>query len=192
MIRNWLPISYLEAALYDKTGLHEIPYIPGFLIYLAESRYAYYEANSQETDLLDPRRKGNSIQTKDATVLSSLARINAWKDEIISQIGLQYDTFIHTNNNNNNESIPLNSHSNSNLLWLQIFKNQCIDICCRYEVLKVLRQRSTIDLQLQYENLTNHNNNNHSNSNSSVPDCYKKVLELLQQADRSGLWPLSS
>ena len=42
IMRGWLPSSYLADCL-NKDIVAHIPTIPGFLVYFAESRYAYYE-----------------------------------------------------------------------------------------------------------------------------------------------------
>ena len=42
IMRGWLPTSYLADCL-NKDIVAHIPTVPGFLVYFAESRYAYYE-----------------------------------------------------------------------------------------------------------------------------------------------------
>lgn len=54
VMRGWLPRDYVEDALC-KDGLVEVPPLPGFMCYLAECRFAYFEAAHWNLRL-DPRR----------------------------------------------------------------------------------------------------------------------------------------
>ena len=54
LARGWLPEDYFDAC-FDRDTLVEVPAVPGALVYLAETRYAYYEASREKEERLDPR-----------------------------------------------------------------------------------------------------------------------------------------
>lgn len=74
IIRGWLPESYFDAAV-NKTQIAEIPAIPGWGMFVAECKYAFWEAKFI-SERLDPRR----IEGADEI------RINDWTKVVYNHI----------------------------------------------------------------------------------------------------------
>jgi hypothetical protein len=164
--RGWLPEEYLDAAMCRETVL-DIPPVPGCLIYLAECKFAYYEAACSEDNRLDPRRRYRG----------DCLRINEWRKEIYQHIAQQY-TKINSNS--------LDSGENGRTSWLEQFRCQCLEAKQHYEILWSLRSRSDLQLRL---NLTA---SEACLYDENIPKTYRRVLGLLRAADLSGLWPPST
>lgn len=187
--RGLLPESYFEACV-GKSSIAEVPALPGWGLYLAECKYAYYEAKFEEFRL-DPRRVPGGADR---------SRIDAWKTAVhthISQIAAQVGEG-----------------------WLPEFEQSCRVMLQRHQQMHALmnRPRSTLeDLYVQkfgrsapvlttvpteassskseviVSDASNANASAAASSGASdVPAVYARVLRLLQEADASGLWPANS
>jgi tRNA pseudouridine(38-40) synthase len=72
--------------------------------------------------------------------------------------------------------------------WLTALKSRCDQLMPKLSMILAIRDRSAATLQQQLDEL-------YLKQNSSFPDVpepYREVLDLLRQADRSGLWPVTS
>lgn len=78
---GYLPLEFLEVSLADDS-IVEVPGLPTFPLYLAECRYACYEANGVE-NRLDPRRIDGS----------NTDHLDLWADDIRNIIYTKYQVF---------------------------------------------------------------------------------------------------
>jgi len=65
--------------------------------------------------------------------------------------------------------------------WLNEFKNKCIKLNDRLMKVKLYQARTNDMLQISLKTI-----------DTNIPDVYRKVLELLREADSSGLWPTTT
>jgi tRNA pseudouridine(38-40) synthase len=78
LLRGWLPEEYLQVAL-SQSLVAEIPSVPGWGMYVAECRYAFWEAKFPD-EKLDPRRvdggDASKITAWNRVVLEHIAKLN--------------------------------------------------------------------------------------------------------------------
>lgn len=131
VMRGWLPEDYIEESLRRDT-IVEVPAVPGFTVYLAESKYSFYEANVPTEDRLDPRRR--SIENE------SFIRLKQFRDALRDQVASQYE------NGLRDES--------GEFTWLRQFQQSCSLCTCRFNCLTKLRSRSPSQMQMAIPKLS--------------------------------------
>lgn len=201
MARGLLPENYFDLAV-EKGTICEVPALPGWGLYLAECKYAYYEAKFEEMRL-DPRRVSGA----------DCSRVDAWKTEIHTHIAnlsktvgddwlaefdasckdiLQRQQTMHAlmtrprpvleamYQSAFGRAVPVNTipkTESSNSVADQ--DGPIADVVCAVD-------KSAADAEIQYQNALK------CHSDPVVCAAYARVLRLLQEADASGLWPANS
>jgi tRNA pseudouridine(38-40) synthase len=147
-----------------------VPSAPAPGLYLAECKYGNYEAKYEKHGafVLDPRRTRDDPPS--ATDQACIDSMNEWENILQNHI----------------MSYPGMKQACHN--WAKNTKEQCHRIWTRvqYDMSRISRSELELKqnaLKLYPSNMT---------SNDRAPEVYRKVLYLLQEADRSGAWPRSS
>ena len=184
IVRGLLPRYYFDASVRMDTAL-DVPALPGYGLYMAESKYAYYEAKCSQ-HRLDPRR----IHSASTVVLDE------WADSVHAHIA----------------SIHRQCWSED---WVAEFEAHCKRCWIKFEAIHSLRIRSkallteefiqtyhrdptTTQTQIVDDDLNMPEDrpgvklNGHHSLPSHVKDAYLKVLYLLRAADASKRWPHNS
>eukprot|EP01039_Chlorochromonas_danica_P001233 gene1233-1345_t len=117
---EWLPSSYLEASL-SADNIIEVPALPGAGLYLAECRYANWEAHYRD-NRLDPRRMGDSSGLEQDS-----PAIAQWTEKVHAHIA------------RTTQNTVFGDH------LLHSLRQQCSDMLKRHIAVKMLRDR-TLDM----------------------------------------------
>jgi tRNA pseudouridine(38-40) synthase len=163
--RGWLPLRYLEMAL-GKLDLCNVPTVPGFALYLMECKASAYEAQGPGDYYLDPRRASHTAKGADERGTASEG-VAAWTAIVQAHI-------MH--------------------LWrgaaggecMRAMQGRCQEMCIRMDAMSALKCRTPAALVSEQYRVASGDGDNAEEVK------YRRVLQLLQEADRSGLWPASS
>jgi tRNA U38,U39,U40 pseudouridine synthase TruA len=154
--RGILPESYFEAAV-QKGNVMEVPALPGWGLYLAECKYAYYEAKF-DVFRLDPRRvpplpAQEGVSAAESELAQTLAqtqqqhaarsdtsRLSAWRSRIHEHIAQ-----IHRRCQQAGED------------WLREFDGKCCAMLGRHLVMQALASRPRAVLEQRYQELFGRN-----------------------------------
>jgi tRNA pseudouridine(38-40) synthase len=181
--RGLLPESYFDACV-GKTAIAEVPALPGWGLYLAECKYAYYEAKFEDFRL-DPRRIPGADRS----------RIDAWKTAVHTHIS-------HMAAQVSDDWLQEFERSCQGMLQRQQQMQALMDR--PRSVLEglyaeqfgrsvpVLTATPDVNATVPPVHSDGSDQNPLAAGSSDVPAVYAKVLRLLQEADASGLWPANS
>jgi tRNA U38,U39,U40 pseudouridine synthase TruA len=190
--RGWIPPEFIYAAVDDNT-IMDIPPIPAWLSYLHECKFEFWE--NKYRMVLDPRRKdrisrmekpksGESLDLM--TNLMKITRTFETRDKMIqSAVRVEnWETEIHGH-------IAKLVSATANMTWLKDFEITCRTMVSSYYIHNALLRRelelaSSTQIQTEIEAKTQFH------SLPQVPSEYERVLQLLRDADNSGLWPAST
>lgn len=177
IVRGLLPLNYFNVSVRADTVV-DVPALPGYGLYVAESKYSYYEAKYTE-HRLDPRRiKG-----------ASRSVLDDWTDYVHAHIAALHRQFNWVD-------------------WFVDFEAQCKQCWSKFESIHSLRSRSKALLAEEYVSTYGRDPVDATTAavasrplelvglrsllQLSVRDAYLKVLVLLRAADASKQWPLNS
>ena len=203
MARGLLPENYLELCI-NKSFIAEVPALPGWGLYLAECKYAYYEAKF-ENFKLDPRRSLNT----------DCSRLDAWKTTIhahIAGISQQVgDSWLKEYEENCQKMVQNLTQMQALMSRPRCLLEEKYQARFGYTVpvkeaipLPTTTTTSSTTLSDGAEVFTEiHSNVKEeeqpvasstvcAQKDATAPAVYAKVLRLLQEADASGLWPANS
>ena len=209
--RGWLPEKYFDLALHSDT-IVDLPSLPGWGLYLAECRFAFWEAKYVDSRL-DPRRRAGSPD-------KDLLALDAWKRVVHEHIA----------------SISSPYRVAGELNWIDKFEHGCRTLSAKFDAVNKLNLRSeeelrssieimsstsaperifdanllneTATLEEQFESLSLLDGHSHQCrilcQRLKIPETavstvsyqalllYDEVLRLLREADHGGRWPQSS
>jgi hypothetical protein len=177
IVRGLLPLNYFDVSVRADTVV-DVPALPGHGLYVAESKYSYYEAKCTQ-HRLDPRRiKG-----------ASRSVLDDWTDYVHAHIAALHRQFNWIN-------------------WFADFEAQCKQCRSKFESIHNLRSRSKALLAEEYVRTYDRDPVDATTAAVAsrpleliglrsplqlpVRDAYLKVLALLRAADASKQWPLNS
>lgn len=214
IMKGWLPIDYLEVLL-SSDDVYDAPSAPGWPLYLTESKYDRFEAKFYIR--LDPRRvpvieasrsskpaqkailrnestdeyrehenqcRGMDLENlnteivntdlcKNPEFLKYLSNTTNWKAEVRTDIVRKYRDMKHD--------------------WLSNMESRCRLLREKYSNLKVHYSRSKEELSQMMLTISPLIPKSLPSLGAvTLHDAYANVLRLLQEADRSGNWPLTS
>jgi len=132
VMRGWLPENYIEESL-RRDSIVQVPALPGFSVYLTESKYSYYEANVPVEERLDPRRRGVDQS-------ASGTRLEQFRNKLQEHIACQY------------ENSPRDD--SGEFIWLKQFQQTCLVCASRFARLADLRSRTPSQLQRAISSLS--------------------------------------
>jgi hypothetical protein len=204
MARGLLPENYFELCT-GRTTIAEVPALPGWGLYLAECKYAYYEAKF-EAFRLDPRRNAGA----------DTSRVEAWKTAIHTHIAdisrtvgdgwlAEFEANCRNFRVRMEQMQVLMDRPRAVLEDLYVTKFQrpapvlataalakmavaagAINSADKVETLfDSATEPSPTDIHIDIDPLSLH-------PDPVISAAYARVLRLLQEADRSGLWPANS
>ena len=174
--RGLLPENYFTASV-GKSAIVEVPALPGWGLYLAESKYAYYEAKFEDFRL-DPRRVPGA----------DCSRLDYWKVAVQSHIAelsrRAGDAWLGEFEGKCKEL--LQRHQQMQVLMSRprpLLEQQ-------YEAFFGRAVPSSTVDAMGPNGICG--GELHKQMDATTPAVYEKVLRLLREADASGLWPANS
>ena len=135
--RGWLPEEIFDIAL-NSEAIVDLPLLPGWGLYLAECRFAFWEAKYVDSRL-DPRRRAlqDTAQSYDA----DFSALDLWKRKVHGHIAAL--------------SLPycIDGTATAAENWVTKLEKDCKFMLSKFEAVRILHNRSEESLRHSYESM---------------------------------------
>ena len=180
--RGWLPEEIFEIALNSET-IVDLPTLPGWGLYLAECRFAFWEAKYVDSRL-DPRRR--ALQDVTHSYDADLSALNDWKRKVhehIAAVSLPYRS----------SGVAVTETEN----WVAKLERDCRCMLAKFEAVRTLHSRTEESLRFSCESMFNVASSGilsdqedhslvplHTTSDSTLEDQFNRISQLACNEDK--------